>query len=186
MSQVYLVPIVSTQQAIGGQTMTVRAPKYLNMPTSFTCIQFGGEGYGILVLSAPNASIAAASDCWVFPSDLTARMIESEASALSTFLASINCPADQIASGMTFAAALQVIAKIFLVAQVLHGVSGAPIFSVGTTLSTTVEDSDIAPIATTPIPGSFDFSGVKATDSIGSVLDSLSNQMTQPANLGSL
>jgi hypothetical protein len=212
---VYLVPLTLQSQQIAGQTFTVNGPKYFSTALaglSFACVPYGGEGIGLITLAVPNAALAAEPDVYSFPANLSTPMASADVATLSTFLTAVNVPVDQIVSGMTFAAALQVIAKIFLVAQTLHGVSGAPIFSTGTTLSTAIEDSDISPIATTPIPtasanldttvadsdltplgiqtvssfGPFDFSGVTGADTLGDVLDSLSKQLTQTVNLGSI
>jgi hypothetical protein len=183
---VYLVPLIPQSQTIAGRSIQISAPKYLALVgQSFMSLPY--EGISIVSLAAPNTALEAEPDVYAFPSNFSALMTSADVAALSTFLTAVNVPTSQIVTGLTFAEALQIIAKIFLVDQFLRGISGAPIFSQGITISTAVEDSDIAPIAaTTPIPGPFDFSNVKSTDSLGTVLDSLSKQITQPVNFGGL
>jgi hypothetical protein len=206
----YLVPITSQQRTIGNQTISGNAPKYLSQITgAFTVVSFGLDGWGILTLSDALPSLSLEPDVYSFPSDLSTVMQSTDVSTLSAFLANANIPSDQIIAGMTFAAALQVIAKICMVNQALCGATGAKTFSEGTTLSTTIANSDLAPLASTqkvsqqvgagvgsggtgggstppiaPQIGPFDFSSVTASITIGAMLDSISQQFTQPVNLG--
>jgi hypothetical protein len=148
MSYVYLCPITSQALTIGGQTVTSLAPKFFSLLTgAWTVIPYGEDGIGILTLGAANATIAAADDCYSFPTDLATQLADSDVTALGSFLAAANIPSDQINSTLTFGAALQIIAKIFMVAQALLGATGAPLFTNGTTLSSTIGDSDLAPLA---------------------------------------
>jgi hypothetical protein len=206
-----LVPVVSVQQTIGSQTITVNEPAFLSdlNGAPCTCIPFGGEPICILTLSAPNAALSQESGVYTWPSDLTAVMQSADVATLSSFLTAANIPSDQLIAGMTFAAALQVIAKICMVAQALLGATGAPIFTNGTTLSSTIGDSDLAPLAPTEsvsqgigevgvsapgggnggtqVPtqiGVFDFSSITASTTIGSMLDSISQQFVGDVNLG--
>jgi hypothetical protein len=124
MSQYYLCPITSQQQTIGGQTLTISAPKYLQSDLAgltFTCVPFGGEGWGIVTLAAANSALNAESDVYRFPADLTTVMQDADVSTLAAYLATANCPSDSIVAGMSFNDALQIIAKIFLVAQAING-----------------------------------------------------------------
>jgi hypothetical protein len=112
---------------------------------------------------------------------------------------------------MTWAAVIQIIAKIFLSAQALYGLTGSAIFTNGVGLNDTIGDSGVASIApsqvniklggagnalqagsgqqaTPQVPqqsGPFDFSSVSAGDSIGDTLDSVSQQFTSAVNIGS-
>lgn len=189
MNSIYLVPLLPQAQTIAGRSIQIDTPKYLALVgMSFTSIPFGGEPMCILVLSAPNAALESESDVYSFPSDLTSQLSDTAVATLSAFLTDANVPVSQIQSGMTFAATLQAIARIFLACQALHGVSGAPIFTAGVTLTTTIADSDLAPLGTQEVSsfGPFDFSSIKSSDSVGDVLDSLSKQITQNVNFGSL
>jgi hypothetical protein len=205
MSQYYLVPITSQQLTIGEQT-TVNAPAFLAdlNGATFTSIPYGSEPICILTLASVNPALAAEDGVYEFASDLTTQLADADVSTLSAFLANANIPSDQIESGMTFGAALNYIASVFLVAQALAGASGAAIFTDGVTLDTQVGDSDIAPIAGNSLSlskgagneqhqagssgggqiiSAYDFSGVSASDSIGDMLDSVSSQVGS-INLG--
>lgn len=117
MSVSYLVPIIP--QMVAGQT--VNAPKYLiALGVPFACIPYGGEPLGIVTLQNANAALSAESDVYTF-SDLSQTMQPSDIAELSEYLATYSVPTTQLVAGMTFAAALQVIATVFLVAQALAG-----------------------------------------------------------------
>ena len=213
----FITPVTSQTLTFGQQSVTTLAPKYISLLTglTFTVVNFGEDGWGILTLAAALPSLSANSDVYTFPANLAATMAAADVSALSAFLATANIPSDQIIAGQTFAEALQIIAKICMVNQALCGAAGAPMFSTGVTLSTTIADSDLAPLASAQaapqgtslgaaqvgvgapgggsggsnqtIPsviGPFDFSNVTASTTIGQMLDAVSQQFTQPVNLG--
>jgi hypothetical protein len=206
----FLCPL--TSQIVGNQT--VSAPKYLRTDLSglaFSCIPFGGEGtMCILTLAAPNPALAAESDVYAFSADLTATMSAPDVALLDAFLTAANIPSDQLSSGMSFGDALQIIARVFLAAQALFGLTGSAIFTdPSVTLDSTVGDSGVAAIAPTlqlsgpgnskqagggsisggsqqqTVSGPFDFSGASSDDLIGDTLDSVSQQFTSAVNLGS-
>lgn len=201
----YLCPITAQQLTIGGQTMTVNAPAFLAdlNGATFTSIPYGAEPICILTLAAPSTALAQEAGVYSFPTDLTAVMQDADVATLNSFLTASNIPSDGITSGVTFGAALNYIASVFLVAQALAGASGAAIFTDGVTLDTEVGDSDIAPIAGNSVSlskgagnvqqqegssgggqiSAYDFSDVSASDSIGSMLDSVSSQVGE-VNLG--
>jgi hypothetical protein len=201
---IYLTKL--TSQTINGQTAV--APEYFSAfgGAAFAVVPFGNEGWGILSTSAV---LAPASDLFIFP-DLTTTLTDSDVSTLSAFLANVNCPSDQIVSGMTWAAALNVIATIFLAAQALYGLTGSAIFTNGVGLDDTIGDSGVAVIAPSQTinvhgagnnlsaggssggsqqqtqSGPFDFSGVSSDDLIGDTLDAVSQQFTGSVVLGVL
>ena len=175
---------------------------------SFGCLAFGVEGWAIVSLAAPNPALSAETDVYTF-GDLTAIMQVADVTTLAAFLTNINCPSDQLMAGITFEEALLVILKIFLVAQTISGATGSAIFTNGLGLSTTISATALAtalplqtasasepapasnigsPVSPSPAPvfaassviGVFDFSQVDPSDTIGDVLDSVSQQYTGP------
>lgn len=207
----YLTPV--TSQTVNNPSQTVNAPKYFSTDMAglaFTAIPFGAEGWAIVSLANANAALAAESDVYSFPADLTTLLQDADVSALSTYLTNANIPSDQITSGMAFADALQVIAKIFLVAQSLYGLTGSAIFTNGATLDDTIGDSGVSSLTAPSLnigigggagsllgaggssggsseqSGPFDFSSVSSDDIISDVLDETSQQFTSTVNLGSL
>jgi hypothetical protein len=148
--QTYLMPLTNQTQTIGGQTLTVSAPKYFRSDMaglSFSCVPFGGDGMGIVSLAKPNATLSKETDVYSFPSDLSTTLADGDVTTLSAYLTAANIPSDQISTGMTWADVLQVIAKIFLVAQQLYGVTGSGIFTNGATLTDPLSNSGVAGIA---------------------------------------
>lgn len=193
----YLVPL--TSQALNGQTIV--GPSYLQTDMAglgFSCIPFGQEGLGIVSLAAANAALAAESDVFAIPSDLTETLVDADVMNLTNFLTPLNVPVSQFISGMTWAEALQTLATLFLAAQAISGALGTSIFGDGsTTLDTAISDSSISALAPSQNEslghiksggsiqqqqvtsnGLFDFSAISASDTVGDTLDSLSAQFT--------
>jgi hypothetical protein len=211
----FITPITSQTEVIGGTSTTFNGPKYLQTDMSglaFTCVNFGLDGWGIVTLAAASAALSAEVDVYSFPANLATVMAAGDVSTLAAFLATANIPSDQITAGMTFSQAIQIIAKIFMVNQALCGATGAPTFSTGVTLATTIADSDLAPLAPAPVSqglaqagvgapsggsggsnnptipsaiGPFNFAGVQGTQTIGAMLDSISQQFVGSVELGS-
>ena len=199
MSYQFLVPL--SQQTIGSKILSGGYLSTDMAGLSFSNIPYGAEGIGIVTLANANPALAARSTLYAFP-DLTVTMGASDVALLAAFLTAANIPSDQLSSSMTFGAALQIIAQIFLAAQALYGLTGSAIFTNGVGLDDTISDSGVAAIATqqTIGPGNmkgggslgggggqqqtqsgpFDFSNVSAADLIGDTLDSVSQQFTAP------
>jgi hypothetical protein len=106
----------------------IQAPKYSSTDmagASYSCVPYRSEEWCVVALAAQKAALAAESDVYAFPADLSATLQDSDVSTLATFLA--NVPSDQIVAGMTFEDALMVIASTFLVAQAISGSTGTEI-----------------------------------------------------------
>jgi hypothetical protein len=87
------------------------------------------------------------SDTYALPSDLTTVLADKDVITVTSFLANLNVPADQITTGQTFAQVLTMIAQIFLAAQAIAGVTGSAIFTTGVTLDSAVSESGASALA---------------------------------------
>jgi hypothetical protein len=213
----YLTPVTSQTITIGSRQQTILAPKYCSTDMAglpYSCVPYGAEGWCVVALTAENSALAAETDVYAFPSDLSTVMQDSDVSTLAAFLATANVPSDQIVSGMTFEAALTAILTIFLVAQAIAGSTGSAIFTDGTTVDTPISDTSASALvpstsqasvgvgmgfgaiggggnagnASNPQSsqvGPFDFSDVSSSDAVGDVLNTVSQQFTSPIVIGS-
>ncbi len=192
MSFYFIMPI--TSQTIDAKT--INAPKYLQTDMAnagFRCLPYGRDGWGIVGLQNANSALSAESDVFTFPADLTTVMQDADVAALAAYLATANVPSTQIVAGMTFNAALQTIATIFLAMQAIAGSTGSAIFASGITLDSAIGDTSAAAVvpsqsqglgkgnkstggSTSSQLGPFDLSSVSSSDGVGDTLDALSQQ----------
>lgn len=199
MSQYFLIPVV--QATINGSAVSV--PKYYDTDLAgqtYSSIPYGVEGL-TLVSTAPNAALAAESDVYPFPEDVT-RILDDEGSAvLDEFLATYSVPTDLIVSGMPFVAVIVILAKLFLLAQYLSASQNSAIFTSGVTLSSPFSDSGVSGALNAQLnPGSktmqagvqggtqqqtplYDLSQVGDTDTVADVLNNVSTQFSAPISL---
>ena len=201
MSNFYLVPVDPTQ--IGDDT--VSAPKYMLTDLAglnITCIPYGAEPLTLLSLTAPNAALAAEADVYAFPDDLSEALTDSDVTTLSAYLDNANVPSTFLTVGMTFQDVVRQIAQVFLLAQAISSESdGASIFPSGTTVDSPIASQTMGkgggnsggiggstPSALANVAGStagvFDLSDVDTSESIGDTLLVVSQQFTEPIQLG--
>jgi len=201
MSNFYLVPVDPTQ--IGDDT--VSAPKYMLTDLAglnITCIPYGVEAITLLSLPAPNAALAAEADVYAFPDDLSEALTDSDVTTLSAYLDNANVPSTFLTVGMTFQDVVRQIAQVFLLAQAISSESdGASIFPSGTTVDSPIASQTMGkgggnsggiggstPSALANVAGStagvFDLSDVDTSESIGDTLLVVSQQFTEPIQLG--
>jgi hypothetical protein len=206
----YITPV--TSQTIAGKQ--VSAPKYLATDLqglSFAAIPFGVEGWALVSLAEANGALAAETDVYAFPADLSKQLDETDVSALTTFAATANIPSDEFIEGATFADVLQIVAGTFLAAQAISGVTGAPIFTAGVTPDSPIAASGAAALVLTasqsnqkgtsnnkaggtaaPAPvatsnGPYDFTAINANGTVADALISLSQQLPAGTlNLGTI
>jgi hypothetical protein len=158
MSSSYLVPLAP--MVINGRQIT--APKYaltdlLNV--NYASIAYGLEPIALVTVAKPNAALSAELDVYTFPADLTVLLAASDVAKLSAFLAANNIPSDQVFAGMSWAAALVVVARIFLTAQFVAGTTNqsGSLFTNGVTLTSPAAASPVlaaavaAAVATQPV-----------------------------------
>jgi len=107
-----------TSQTIGN--ITANAPKYSSSfgGAGFTCIPFGKAGWALVTT---DAVLAAESDLYAFPGDVTQIMGDADVTALAGFLANLPAMVGSIAAGDSFADAIQIITTNFLEAQTQTG-----------------------------------------------------------------
>lgn len=120
-TQLYLVPLVQTtfpwRLDAEGNPLTALVPEYsVNegdplFGAAFVCMPLDGAGLA-LVASAPNDALAAESDVFAFPTDLTLTMSDDDITALSTVLSNAGVPTDFLASGITYELAAQTIGAV--------------------------------------------------------------------------
>lgn len=197
----YLCPTASF--TVGSQTFT--GPEYMQTDLAgqnYTCIPYGVESI-VLIATAENAALAAESDVYAFPSDLTQLVTDSDVANLDAYLGNVNIPSSFVTSGMAWQDVLLQIAQIFLVAQAVSGAAnGASIFPSGATVDsslsspaqssgnaklggTTQQQPSALATAAGSVVGPFDLTDVDTSDTIGDTLISVSQQFNQPIILGS-
>jgi hypothetical protein len=130
MSQLFVIPLVQTTLPglvdAQGNPIAINVPEYSVNDTdplygaAYTCMPLTGAGIA-LVATAPNSVLAAESDVFAFPADLTAEMSDSDITALSTVLQNANVPTDFLVSPITYAQAARTIGQI---AQTLQQAAG--------------------------------------------------------------
>jgi len=195
----YLCPTASF--TVGSQTFT--GPEYMQTDLAgqnYTCIPYGVESI-VLIATAENAALAAESDVYAFPSDLTELVTDTDVMNLDTYLGNVNIPSSFVTSGMAWRDVLLQIAQIFLVAQAVSGAANnASIFPSGATVDSSLSSpaqssgnlklggSQQQPSALATAAGSvvgpFDLTDVDTSDTIGDTLISVSQQFNQPIILG--
>src|ERR1700730_15652800 len=125
----YLVP---TEQAVVIPNLpAATVPKYWDnlVGLDWAIVPFGIEGIALLSLAAPNAALAAESDVFAFPSDLTALLTGADVSKLSAYCGNYKIPSKWVAKGMPWAVVLRQLATVFLTAQFVSARTGASIFA---------------------------------------------------------
>ena len=206
--QQYLVPLVTTQ--FGNNTIS--APKYLGTSASFSCIPFGQEGLG-LVSAIANAALAQ-PDVFAFPA-LTGVVTPNDLdptvpTSFAAFCAANNIPATPFVSGMSWQDVLIATAQIFLAAQAISGVTGAPIFTAGVTPNSPITASGAAVLVPTasqsnqkgstnnkaggtaaPAPvatsnGPYDFTQIDSSGTVGDALNLLGQQFVGVVDFGTI
>lgn len=151
----YIVP--TAEQTINGQTVT--APEYVSTDLAglaFSFVPFGVEGCGLLTLAAPNSALAAKSDVYAFPADLTTTLAAADVTALGSFLENLNIPNSFLTVGTTWQSVVRQIAQIFLAVQYAEGPAGTNGASIFVTLISPTPSATLAAIPA----GVFDFTGV--------------------------
>jgi hypothetical protein len=141
MSVQYLVPVVSV--TVNGQT--VQQPKYAgtDYTNSYAAIRYGLEPLCLLSLPAASPALAAESDVYAFPADLTQPMSAAAVTTLESFLASNNVPSDGLEAGAPFVTALVYVTQIFLLAQFVAGSTNqsGSLFANGVTVNSPANSS---------------------------------------------
>jgi hypothetical protein len=130
-SNLYVVPLVQTTLPgltdSSGNPIEVSVPEYsVNASdplygATYVSMPLIGASLS-LIATAPNAALAAESDVFAFPADLTPAMSDTDIDALTAVLENANVPTTFLVPGVTYEAAAQTIGAI---AQVLQQASGA-------------------------------------------------------------
>jgi hypothetical protein len=145
-TQLFLVPQVFNSDGF-------LAPEYWDtdlVGTTYVMMPFGLELCGILATDA-NSALAAESDVYAFPSDLTSVLADTDVDALNGWLSNYSIPSSQIVSGLSFAEAARSLAQIAQVLQRNLGLTGNAVFS-GQTFAS-IQTQSAAIIAGTQSPG---------------------------------
>jgi hypothetical protein len=168
----YLMPTVVTVGAGNQQSVTPKYAATAMQGLSYAALPYGGEGVVLVSLASPNAALVAA-DVYAFPTDLTQQLASTDVAALAAFVQPYNVPSSWILFGATFQNVLTQLAQIFLCMQAISG--GNPVFA-GTqnTPETTLAQAGIV----LPASSAFNFSKANATETIGSILVSVGQQLT--------
>jgi hypothetical protein len=175
----YLIP--TTTQEINNQEII--APEYLTTDLanlSFGSIPCGVEPIALVALAAPNSALAAESDVFAFPSNLSTTLAASDVTTLVAFLSNLNIPNSFLAAGATFQSVVRQIAQIFLAVQYAEGPAGTNGASVFVQL---ISPTPSATLQSIPA-GAFDFTGVEPTDSVADSIIVVSQQFDGPIAVG--
>jgi hypothetical protein len=173
----YLCP--TTQQTINNQQVT--APEYFSTDLSgqnFSAIPFGVEPLALIVLSEPNSALAAETDVYAFPADVTTLLQASDVVTLGAFLSNLNIPSSWLTAGATFQSVIRQLAQIALAISYAEGTAGTNGSSIFLQVALPGQSGTPSAALQALPAGVFNFAGANPTDSVADTIIAVSQQFT--------